>query len=78
MKINIIKKLTNFNTLVTILKDNIFGIEIDEKSIKVAAFSLYLALLDNLDPKTGWWNGKIQFPYLINNPEDNTLKRARE
>src|SRR5690606_33991553 len=32
------------------------------------------ALLDNLDPKTGWWNGKIKFPYLINDPEDNTLK----
>ena len=55
------KKLTNFNTLVKILKDNIFGIEIDRKSIKVAAFSLYLALLDNLDPKTGWWNKKFIF-----------------
>lgn len=67
-------KLNNFNTLVDILKTNIFGIEIDEKSIKVAAFSLYLALLDNLDPRTGWWNGTIKFPYLINDPEDKTLK----
>ncbi len=68
------KKLTNFNTLVKILKDNIFGIELEAKPIRVAAFSLYLALLDNLDPKTGWWNGKIKFPYLINDPEDITLK----
>ncbi len=67
-------KLNDFNVLIDILKTNIFGIEIDEKSIKVAAFSLYLALLDNLDPKTGWWNGSIKFPYLINDPEDTSLK----
>lgn len=67
------KRLTDFTILVKILKDNIFGIEIEGKSIKVAAFSLYLALLDNLDPKTGWWNGKIKFPYLINDSEDSTL-----
>ncbi|WP_396151483.1 class I SAM-dependent DNA methyltransferase [Flavobacterium sp.] len=66
--------LNNFNILVDILKSNIFGIELDGKSIKVAAFSLYLALLDNLDPKTGWWNGSIKFPYLINDPEDESLK----
>ena len=66
--------LNNFNILVDILKSNIFGIELDGKSIKVAAFSLYLALLDNLDPKTGWWNGTIKFPYLINDPEDESLK----
>jgi len=68
------KKLNNFGVLVNVLKDNIFGIELDSKSIKVAAFSLYLALLDNLDPKTGWWNKTIQFPYLINDPEDTSLK----
>ncbi|WP_309608778.1 N-6 DNA methylase [Flavobacterium sp.] len=66
-------KLNNFTILIEILKTNIYGIEIDPKSIKVAAFSLYLALLDNLDPKTGWWNGTITFPYLINDPEDKTL-----
>lgn len=68
-----LEKLTKFDTLVSILTENIFGIEIDDKSIKVAAFSLYLALLDNLDPKNGWWNGSIKFPYLINNPDDDTL-----
>jgi hypothetical protein len=69
---NIIK-LTDFNVLCNLLQDNIFGIEIDPKSIKVAAFSLYLALLDQLDPKTDWWNKNIQFPYLINDSEDSTL-----
>jgi type I restriction-modification system DNA methylase subunit len=68
------EELNNFNVLVDILKSNIFGIELDSKSIKVAAFSLYLALLDNLDPRTGWWNKTIQFPYLINDPEDASLK----
>ena len=65
--------LNDFTTLVEILKTNIYGIELDSKSIKVAAFSLYLALLDNLDPKTGWWNGSIKFPYLINDPRDTSL-----
>lgn len=68
------KKLNDFNILIEILKSNIFGIELDSKSIKVAAFSLYLALLDNLDPKTGWWNGTIKFPYLVNDPDDKSLK----
>ena len=68
-------KLNDFTVLVDILKSNIYGIELDPKSIKVAAFSLYLALLDNLDPKTGWWNGAINFPYLINDPEDKSLKK---
>ncbi|MBK5212676.1 MAG: N-6 DNA methylase [Flavobacteriaceae bacterium] len=68
------EKLSDFNILEKILKENIFGIEIDQKSIKVAAFSLYLALLDNLDPRTGWWNGKIKFPYLINDPDDKSLE----
>jgi type I restriction-modification system DNA methylase subunit len=67
-------KLNDFTVLVDILKSNIYGIELDPKSIKVAAFSLYLALLDNLDPKTGWWNGTIKFPYLINDKEDASLK----
>lgn len=68
------KPLRDFKILTNILKTNIFGVEIDEKSIKVAAFSLYLALLDNLDPKTGWWNGLIKFPYLVNDPDDLSLK----
>lgn len=68
------KKLTDFNILTKILINNVFGIEIDEKSIKVAAFSLHLALLDNLDPRTGWWDGTIRFPNLINNPEDKTIQ----
>jgi N-6 DNA Methylase len=33
-----------------LLKDNIFGIDKDENAISVAIFSLYITLLDNLEP----------------------------
>lgn len=68
------KKLTDFDKLKKLLTDNIFGIEINEQAIKVAAFSLYLALVDSLDPKTLWQKEKHRLPYLINNPNDKTIK----
>jgi type I restriction-modification system DNA methylase subunit len=64
-------KLTDFNKLKKLLTDNVFGIEIHHQSIKVAAFSLYLALVDYLDPKTLWQNNKL--PNLINDPDDKSL-----
>jgi type I restriction-modification system DNA methylase subunit len=67
------KKLTDFNELKKLLTDNIFGIEIHPQSIKVAAFSLYLALVDNLNPKTIWQNKDYRLPYLINDPSDSSL-----
>ncbi|MCP4181552.1 MAG: N-6 DNA methylase, partial [bacterium] len=51
------KKL-NFKILSEIMQQSIYGIEIDPKSIKVAAFSLYLALLDFLDPRDVWLKEK--------------------
>jgi type I restriction-modification system DNA methylase subunit len=68
------EKLTDFDKLKKLLTDNIFGIEINEQAIKVAAFSLYLALVDCLEPKTLWQNKKHRLPNLINNPNDNSLK----
>ncbi|MCY4560900.1 MAG: N-6 DNA methylase [Flavobacteriaceae bacterium] len=67
------KKITDFNQLKKLLTENIFGIEKDSQSIKVAAFSLYLALVDNLDPKTIWQHKKYHLPNLINNPSDREL-----
>lgn len=55
----------DFNTLKQLLLDNIYGIEIDETAVKVAAFSLYLSLIDELDPKTLWIEDDYQLPYLI-------------
>ena len=65
-------KLTDFSKLKKLLTDNIFGIELHEQAIKVAAFSLYLALVDNLDPKTLWKDRRL--PNLINNPTDVSLE----
>lgn len=58
-------KLT-FDTIKQVVVDNIFGVEIEPEAIKVAAFSIYLAMLDRLDPKTLWQNKR--FPYLIYDP----------
>ncbi|MFA7173826.1 MAG: N-6 DNA methylase [Kiritimatiellia bacterium] len=51
-----------------ILTKNIYGIEIEPSAIKVAAFSLYLALVDELDPKTLWIDPDYQLPFLICDP----------
>ncbi|SDL44105.1 HsdM family class I SAM-dependent methyltransferase [Chryseobacterium taihuense] len=68
------EKLNDFEKLKKLLTDNIFGIELHPQAIKVAAFSLYLALVDCLDPKTLWQKKKHRLPNLINNPNDSSLK----
>lgn len=68
------EKLTNFDKLKKLLTNNIFGIELHPQAVKVAAFSLYLALVDNLDPKTLWQKKKHRLPNLINNPKDISIK----
>ncbi|MBA4239582.1 MAG: endonuclease [Sphingobacteriaceae bacterium] len=68
------EKLTDFAKLNKLLTDNIFGIELHPQAIKVAAFSLYLALVDKLDPKNLWQKKKHRLPNLINNPNDKSLK----
>lgn len=40
-----------YDAFVKILQDNIFGIDESETACRIAAFSLYLALLDQLDPR---------------------------
>ena len=64
----------SFENLKNLLLDNIYGIEIDETAIKVAAFSLYLALIDELDPKTLWIETNYQLPYLIFDSEDTNIQ----
>lgn len=68
------KKLTDFDELKALLTNNIFGIELQPQAIKVAAFSLYLALVDNLNPKTIWQEESNKLPALINNPNDPSIK----
>lgn len=68
------EKLTDFDKLKKLLTENIFGIELHQQAIKVAAFSLYLALVDKLNPKNLWQKKKHRLPNLINNPNDKSLK----
>lgn len=63
-----------FSVLCRILKENIFGIEIDRLAIRVTTFSLYLALLEQLNPRTLWIDRRYRFPYLINDPADKGLQ----
>jgi hypothetical protein len=66
-------KNITFTDLRDILTNNIYGVEIDPLAIKVAAFSLYLALVEQLDPKTLWIKKEYTLPYLINNPQDDSI-----
>jgi len=59
------KKQPSFEDLEKILLNSIFGFEINEEAIKVAAFSLYLALISYLDPKTLWLEKERLFSCLI-------------
>lgn len=70
------KKPTDFEELKNILLNNIYGIEQNDQAIIVAAFSLYLALVDNSDPKTLWISPEIKLPCLVNNPDQ--IVKAKE
>jgi len=67
-------QIISFDTLVSLLQNNVFGIDVDGTAIRVTAFSLYLTLIDQLDPKTLWNSGNHKLPYLIYDPDDVTLK----
>lgn len=45
-----------------LLENNIFGVDIDPHAVRVASFSLYLALCDEIDPR--WYWQKVRFPRL--------------
>ncbi len=63
----------DFQTICKITKDNIFGVEKEQEAIKVAAFSIYLAILNRLNPKKLWDTGK--FPYLIYDPNNQDIEK---
>ena len=45
-----------------ILENNLFGVDVDPHAVRVAAFSLYLAMCDEIDPKYYW--SSVRFPSL--------------
>jgi len=67
-------KQIKFSELRQILKDHIFGIEYDKFAIKVTAFSLYLAMLEHVNPRTLWIDKRYKFPNLIFDPKDKSIK----
>jgi type I restriction-modification system DNA methylase subunit len=52
-----------FKDLSEILTTSVFGVDIQRQALRVAAFSLYLAMLDYLEPKSIWLD--VTFPPLI-------------
>ena len=49
--------------------------DINPNALKIAAFSLYLSLLENLEPKTLWQ--KVKLPYLIYDNEMPSNKQGK-
>ena len=52
-----------FRDLAELLTASVFGVDIKRQALRVAAFSLYLAMLDYLEPKSIWMD--VTFPPLI-------------
>jgi hypothetical protein len=46
-----------------LLEENLFGVDINPKAIRVASFSLYLAMCDEIDPRH-YWSKEHCFPPL--------------
>lgn len=63
MRTNNISQITN-TQLTTILKESIYGVDLNEEAVRVASFSLSLALCDFLDPRSIW--NELSFPKLVN------------
>lgn len=51
-----------FAVLRSLLENNLFGIDINEHAVRVASFSLYLALCDEVDPRD--YVNDVQLPIL--------------
>ena len=52
----------NGKTLAQLLEKNLFGVDLDPHAIRVASFSLYLAMCDEIDPRDYWKD--VHFPVL--------------
>lgn len=66
------------SSLIAILRDNLAGVDVNPTACKIAAFSLYLALLDQLSPpdiQELQRKGKM-LPRLVRSPEDHPRKNG--
>jgi hypothetical protein len=55
-------KTIRAETLRSLLENNLFGIDKDRQAVRVASFSLYLAMCDEIDPKYYWT--QVRFPLM--------------
>ncbi|MEB3883991.1 Eco57I restriction-modification methylase domain-containing protein [Lyngbya sp. CCY1209] len=51
------------DVLRTLLEKNLFGVDIDKEAVRVASFSLYLTMLDSIEPSE-YWENEVRFPRL--------------
>ncbi len=51
------------NNLKSLLEKNLFGIDVDSQAVRVASFSLYLTMLDKIEPQY-YWENEFRFPRL--------------
>ena len=56
-------KLIQPNDLISILQDCIYGVDCNSEAVRVASFSLSLAMCDFLEPRTIW--NDLRFPRLL-------------
>jgi N-6 DNA Methylase len=52
----------NGKVLIQLLEKNLFGVDLDVHAVRVASFSLYLAMCDEIDPRDYW--KEMRFPIL--------------
>ena len=49
--------------LKNLLENNLFGVDVDAQAVRVASFSLYLIMLDKVEPQY-YWENEFRFPRL--------------
>ncbi|MEA5472210.1 HsdM family class I SAM-dependent methyltransferase [Spirulina sp. 06S082] len=57
------QKKINPSDLRNLLQNNFFGVDINAQAVRVASFSLYLSMLDEIDPRE-YWENEVSFPVL--------------
>lgn len=56
------RKRPDTRVLRKLLEENLFGVDVKREAVRVACFSLYLAMCDELEPKHVW--SRVRFPQL--------------
>jgi len=57
------KKIIHPSDLKNLLENNLFGVDVDAQAVRVASFSLYLTMLDKVEPQY-YWENEFRFPRL--------------